>query len=53
MFSFLVVNYMKLYCQLGLLILLRLDFFTRTSEMARLYGIQVYLFLLFLQPYDL
>ncbi|CAG9530449.1 unnamed protein product [Cercopithifilaria johnstoni] len=36
----LVLKHMKLYCQLDLLILLRLDFFTRTSEMARLYGIQ-------------
>ncbi|VIO89415.1 Uncharacterized protein BM_BM6377 [Brugia malayi] len=36
----LVLKHMKLYCQLNLLILLRLDFFTRTSEMARLYGIQ-------------
>ncbi|VDO11832.1 unnamed protein product [Brugia timori] len=40
MFSALVLKHMKLYCQLNLLILLRLDFFTRTSEMARLYGIQ-------------
>ncbi|EJW75168.1 hypothetical protein WUBG_13924, partial [Wuchereria bancrofti] len=40
MFSILVLKHMKLHCQLNLLILLRLDFFTRTSEMARLYGIQ-------------
>ncbi|VBB26657.1 unnamed protein product [Acanthocheilonema viteae] len=38
--SILVLKHMKLHCQLDLLILLRLDFFTRTSEMARLYGIQ-------------
>ncbi|EJD74935.1 DNA polymerase [Loa loa] len=36
----LVLKHMKLYCQLNLSILLRLDFFTKTSEMARLYGIQ-------------
>ncbi|VDK66769.1 unnamed protein product, partial [Onchocerca ochengi] len=38
--SILVLKHMKLYCKLSLLILLRLDFFTKTSEMARLYGIQ-------------
>uniref|UniRef100_A0A915PKT3 DNA polymerase n=1 Tax=Setaria digitata TaxID=48799 RepID=A0A915PKT3_9BILA len=38
--SILVLKYMKLYCQLNLRILLQLNFFTRTSEMARLYGIQ-------------
>ncbi|KAM3727658.1 DNA polymerase zeta catalytic subunit [Dirofilaria immitis] len=36
----LVLKHMQLYCELNLQILSRLNFFTKTSEMARLYGIQ-------------
>ncbi|VDM98027.1 unnamed protein product [Thelazia callipaeda] len=36
----LVLHHLQLSCQLNMIVLLRLDFFTKTSEMARLYGIQ-------------
>lgn len=40
-FSMLALNHMRQYCKLNLRILMQLDLFTKTAEMARLYGIQV------------